>query len=76
MHARCVCERKRFRSSYFFLTKHVHWSRDEARLCILVHVDLRVFVTWQIRKEPTRSETIQIELPPLIMKRSFELERS
>ena len=29
MHARCVCERKLFRSSYFFLTKHVHLSRDE-----------------------------------------------
>ena len=29
MHARCVCERKPLRSSYFFLTKHVHWSREE-----------------------------------------------
>ena len=45
MHARCVCERKPFRSSYFFLTKHVHWSRDE-----VVHTGtcLRVLVlTWQ-----------------------------
>ena len=45
MHARCVCERKPFRSSYFFLTKHVHWSRDEVVHTGTVHV--RVLVTWQ-----------------------------
>ena len=29
MHARCVSERKPFRGSFFFWTKHVHLSRDE-----------------------------------------------
>ena len=28
-HVRCVSERKPFRSSFFFWTKHVHLSRDE-----------------------------------------------
>ena len=50
MHARGVSERKPFQSSVLFLTKHVHWSRDE-----VVHPGTRT-CTCNVAKNQLRND--------------------